>query len=290
MQFSRLQLINLSNISFSFAKIFFSLLLVFGFTTFLLKSNVAMAANFTVNSTADTSDAVLGDGFCDIGGSVCTLRAAIEEGDFLVGPHTITLPAGTYNITSLLIPAAENTINGAGSGTTVITNTSGTTGVFAPGNNLTLNDLAISNNATISPQSGAAIDNTGGVTITINNCTFHNNSVISANGDIYGGAIYNASGTLNITDSVFSNNTATSQIGGDNAFGGAIYNEGGTVTITGSTFSGNQAIKIAGNATIGAIANTNNGTMTITNTTFTKFIFNVNEMRKVRGSDASYMK
>jgi CSLREA domain-containing protein len=37
------------------------------------------AASFTVDSTADTSDATPGDGICDAGGGVCTLRAALEE-------------------------------------------------------------------------------------------------------------------------------------------------------------------------------------------------------------------
>jgi CSLREA domain-containing protein len=39
----------------------------------------ASAATFTVNSTADSADATVGDAVCDAGGGVCTLRAAIEE-------------------------------------------------------------------------------------------------------------------------------------------------------------------------------------------------------------------
>lgn len=39
----------------------------------------ASAATFTVNSTADSADSTVGDGFCVASGGVCTLRAAIQE-------------------------------------------------------------------------------------------------------------------------------------------------------------------------------------------------------------------
>jgi len=48
---------------------------------------------FTVNSTADLVDANVGDGVCDAGGSVCTLRAAIQEANAVVGADTIDLSA-----------------------------------------------------------------------------------------------------------------------------------------------------------------------------------------------------
>ncbi len=47
------------------------------------------AATFTVNSTGDASDASVGDGICATGGSVCTLRAAIEEANNAQDPDTI---------------------------------------------------------------------------------------------------------------------------------------------------------------------------------------------------------
>src|SRR5688500_39081 len=49
---------------------------------------------FTVNSTADASDAMPGDGICDSGGSVCTLRAAIEEANANTGADTINFSIG----------------------------------------------------------------------------------------------------------------------------------------------------------------------------------------------------
>lgn len=57
----------------------------------------ASAATFTVNSTADTPDASVGDGFCDVGGNVCTLRAAIEEANADEGEDTILFAELTPN-------------------------------------------------------------------------------------------------------------------------------------------------------------------------------------------------
>ncbi len=47
------------------------------------------AATFTVDSTNDTSDAIPGDGVCDDGLGVCTLRAAMEEANALAGADTV---------------------------------------------------------------------------------------------------------------------------------------------------------------------------------------------------------
>ena len=48
-------------------------------------TRAATAANFLVNSTADSSDSTPGDGVCNAGGGACTLRAAIEEANALGG-------------------------------------------------------------------------------------------------------------------------------------------------------------------------------------------------------------
>src|SRR5262245_17583375 len=57
---------------------------------------LAHAATFTVNSTADSIDANLGDSACSTSTGVCTLRAAIMEANALVGADVIELPAGLY--------------------------------------------------------------------------------------------------------------------------------------------------------------------------------------------------
>src|ERR1700720_4241405 len=59
------------------------------------------AASFTVNSHNDQVDANIGDGTATTSSGTCTLRAAIQEANALAsgGPHTITLPAGNYDLT-----------------------------------------------------------------------------------------------------------------------------------------------------------------------------------------------
>ena len=45
----------------------------------LFPSRHAAAANITVNSLADTPDALLNDGLCADANGACTLRAAIQQ-------------------------------------------------------------------------------------------------------------------------------------------------------------------------------------------------------------------
>jgi CSLREA domain-containing protein len=57
----------------------------------------ARAEQFIVNSTADEVDDALGDESCHTTGGVCTLRAAIEEGDSLGESTSIRFEEGTFN-------------------------------------------------------------------------------------------------------------------------------------------------------------------------------------------------
>ena len=65
----------------------------------LLLSHQGFAAEFTVNSTVDDVDFILGDGVCATATDQCTLRAAIQETNALNGADTINLPSGTYALT-----------------------------------------------------------------------------------------------------------------------------------------------------------------------------------------------
>lgn len=74
-----------------------------------------------------------------------------------------------------------------------------------------------------------------------------------------GGAIYNgATAVLSISGSVISDNVANDFLENSQVHGGAIHNDGGTVTITASTLSGNTASWYGG-----AIYNANEGQVTI---------------------------
>ena len=97
-----------------------------------------------------------------------------------------------------------------------------------------LNALTFANGS--SSTSSGAIDNHS--TLTITNCVFSGNSNTQYNG----GAIYNQSNALTITDSTFTANTAANGSDG----GGGIYSLAGSVTITNSVFSANTASHGAG--------------------------------------------
>src|SRR2546422_6202505 len=65
----------------------------------------AQAASLTVNSTGDGPDATPGDGICEtaMGNGVCTLRAAIQEANALMGAETIS-----FNIPAIDCKAMTN--------------------------------------------------------------------------------------------------------------------------------------------------------------------------------------
>jgi len=60
---------------------------------------------FTVNSTLDTGDAIPGDNLCDDGAGNCTLRAAIDETNNLLGPDAIEFSIGGGGTTQKISPA-----------------------------------------------------------------------------------------------------------------------------------------------------------------------------------------
>lgn len=117
------------------------------------------------------------------------------------------------------------------------------------------------NATTVKTLNGGAIYNTNSGTVNITNTTFNNNAATT-----YGGAIYNNSGTVNIgtsgsnsDTSSFTNNYTTIATGE----AGAIYNNNGTLhSYGGVTYAGNYGIKY------GAIYNFTGGTATFDHDTF----------------------
>ncbi len=74
----------------AFHRILASLILLL--SAFSTTMNVQAAIyNFTVNSSADTSDANLGDAVCADSSGKCTLRAAMEEAEVLYPAHTVNI-------------------------------------------------------------------------------------------------------------------------------------------------------------------------------------------------------
>src|SRR5437773_11161979 len=89
------------------------------------------AVTFVVNTTADTADAVPGDGICADSGGACSLRAAVQEANALAGPDTtIQLGAATYVLSGAagddlavsgdLDITGDLTLTGAGTASTII--------------------------------------------------------------------------------------------------------------------------------------------------------------------------
>ncbi len=95
--------------------------------------------------------------------------------------------------------------------------------------NLTLNSCVLSNNNVTG--SGGGLLNYGNTHL--KDCLFVRNS-----SGQWGGAISQASGTLDILDSTFQENTSASDAGGQ---GGSIFQNGGTLAITNTIFRGNIA-------------------------------------------------
>ena len=121
-------------------------------------------------------------------------------------------------------------------------------GIFNNAGALTIDECSISDNV----GNGGGIFNDGG-TVTITNSFISNNS---AGTSTNAGGIYNSYGTLIISGCTFYENTGYN--------GGGIFNLGsGSVTVTNSTFSSNSA-EYKG----GGIINFNDGILTISHSTF----------------------
>jgi len=231
--------------------------LLVGLALGVWRAPVVHGASITVNSTEDT--AVAGDGHC-------TLREAINNanadgdttgGDCLAGSGADIIDfsvSGTITLGSTL-PAISGdlSIEGAGQSVTISGNDAVRVMVVNAGVTVELRDLTVANG--FSTNGGGGIANSG--TLIITNSTFSSNTASGGGpGASGGGGIANFDGgMLTITNSTFSgNDTARS--------GGGIANFG-TLIITNSTFSDNIGSKSGG-----GIANFGGGTLSITNSTF----------------------
>jgi hypothetical protein len=103
---------------------------------------------FVVNGAADGFDAIPGDGLCADASGACTLRAAIDETNALVGSDDVMVPAGSYVLAQgALTIDDDTTLNGAGADLTVIdaggTDTVAVIGSYETGPRVRLRDLTI---------------------------------------------------------------------------------------------------------------------------------------------------
>jgi len=164
---------------------------------------------------------------------------------------TVTLTAGcTYTLTAINnttdnggvgLPVITRNVTIQGAGATIARSTAAGTPVFrifdvASSGSLTLNSVTISNGlANNGTQGGGGIFNHG--TLSVTGSTFSGNSAPATTGTS-GGAINN-SGTVNVSTSTFTGNTAQE--------GGGIFNQK-TATVTNDTFTSNTATVFGGRA------------------------------------------
>lgn len=227
------------------------------------------ATVFTVNTNADTVDAVPGDRICADSSGNCTLRAAVEEansnaagGDIIIFalpvPSVIDLTRGPLRITG-----ARTAIVGPGARRLAVqrsfapdTTSFGIFHVPNNGTNVTIRGLTIKNGNAGTLLSGGGIRIGSGVTAQVTEVSIVGNSGGSGGGianegnltlnrsllasnlsNFQGGAIHSSAGSsARITNSTITENTAPT--------GGAIWN-GGTMLLVNDTITNNAATNAA---------------------------------------------
>jgi len=179
-------------------------------------------------------------------GSLRDTIAAASPGDTI--NFSLTLPA-TITLTSGELLISKNLmISGPGASSLAINGYSASRVFEIASGTVAISGLTIQNGST---DTGGGIMNSGTLTLT--------NSIISGNSASFrGGGIYNG-GTLTMSDSTLSGNSAT----GSNPLvaGGGIFNVG-TLTVTNSTLSANSALLYGG-----GINSNSPGTVALTNST-----------------------
>lgn len=188
----------------------------------------AGAAQFTVNSTADTAP---NPANCLAGTGQCTLRAAILQANALFGEHTIVVPAGIYSpstpLPALTVPL---TIEGpAGARATVVSGP-------ATANVLTINSSSVSVRGLTLTGGARGIYVQGGSNVLIDQVTVRGNSTT---GQLAAGVLLWTSTKVLMTRSSITGNLVTS---GTTALGGGVYvANGAELTAVATTIVGNAA-------------------------------------------------
>ncbi|MGQ0697205.1 MAG: choice-of-anchor Q domain-containing protein [Panacagrimonas sp.] len=228
----------------------------------------AIALSFAVNSETDAVDTSPGDGVCVSSAGQCTLRAAIQEANALLGPDFIRLPAGNYVLT--LPSAGQNnpdeaihndahgdldilddvTINGAeaastfidGNAATRVMNISVRTPQSSRGPTANVSNLTIRNGRGDSVVNGGGIHVTGRSTLNLTRSVVENNQSRQ-----FGGGI-SLAGTLGLNETTIRGNTLPQSVcGGQTSSGGGIFLFiSAAATIDKSTISSNSACRGGG--------------------------------------------
>ncbi len=159
----------------------------------------------------------------------------------------------TISLASTLAISKNVTIDGVGHSVTVSGNSQCTVFIVSQSIAFNLNNVTVADGH--GPSSGGIYNYRG--TVAVTNSTFSSNTATAATPS--GGAIRNYGGTLTVTNSTFSSNTTYDSF----CSGGAICNDlpAAVLTVTGSTFSANTA-------PYGGGIRNNGGTVTVTDSSF----------------------
>ncbi|MBA4371352.1 MAG: hypothetical protein C0402_00650 [Thermodesulfovibrio sp.] len=159
----------------------------------------------------------------------------------------------TISLASTLAISKNVTIDGDGHSVTVSGNSQCIVFMVSQSIAFNLNNVTVADGH--GPSSGGIYNYRG--TVTVTNSTFSSNTATAATPG--GGAICNYGGTLTVTNSTFSSNTTYDSF----CSGGAICNDlpAAVLTVTGSTFSANTA-------PYGGGIRNNGGTVTVTDSSF----------------------
>jgi CSLREA domain-containing protein len=217
------------------------------------------AGSFTVNTTTDGHDATPGNGVCETvtGNGVCTLRAAIEEGNALGFSTfvafsvngTFTLSLGELHVTGS--PKQLLTITGNGQTMTIVdANKASRVLEIDSGSGVTISGVTLQHGSVAGD--GGGIRNSGSLMLT--------NSLVSSNAAtgagpsaVLGGGIANKdSGNAILNTVTIDSNTATATgtLGG--ALGGGIETTG-FLSFDNGTISNNMAQPVTGGGEGGGI-------------------------------------
>jgi predicted outer membrane repeat protein len=193
----------------------------------------AAAATFPVDTTLDTSDVFPGDGICADVLANCSLRAAIEQANALAGADTITVPAGTYDLTLGELHVTDGlTLAGAGAPTTIVEPALiAPSRVFEVSAPSTISGLTIRNGFVAGDGDGGGVLTTAA--LTLDHVIVSDNTATGTGGGI---AADGPSGSLVLTDSTVSSNHA--QAGG----GILLQSDPNTGLLVRDTITGNTAV------------------------------------------------
>ncbi|NJP05690.1 MAG: cadherin-like domain-containing protein [Chloroflexaceae bacterium] len=226
--------------AYSFGIPVLMMIILIGGMLLIAHPTAVYAATYTVNTTADSTDADLSDGQCRTSSGECTLRAAIQQANATpLIDDEILVPSGTYVLTLGDIEI-EDTVVISGTGATMpVIDGNGTDRIFTVVGNyenentqITIGNLVLQNGNA----SSASYGNLGGAVLNLEILTLDHVEIRNSRAQEGGGVFHYGRDDydyLTVIGSSITNNRATAAGGGINVRGKArIANSSDQVYIT----------------------------------------------------------